>query len=142
MDELFARCVSCISDSTSSSNDRLIVSGDFVEVFVVSGANVKVSPCNIPIARARCQNPAYRLTRSVGLPLKHWLHLLLAFYSHLTLYIDKEGNRHPEYLWIDRTGFKGESRVEEAEIDTVLRLISSTPEELERALQVRLGRMG
>lgn len=65
MDELFARRVSCISDSTSSFNDRLIVNGDFVEVFVVSGENCKVSPRNIPIAWAQCQNPAYKLIRQI-----------------------------------------------------------------------------
>lgn len=73
---------------------------------------------------------------AVGLPLKHWLYLLIVFYTHLTQYIDQTGVRHPEYLWIDRARFKGESRVEQAEIDTILRLISSTPEELKRTLQV------
>ena len=62
MDELFPRRVSLHIGLYELFYDRPIVNGDFVEVFVVSGANFKVSPSNIPIARARCQNQAYRLT--------------------------------------------------------------------------------
>jgi hypothetical protein len=74
--------------------------------------------------------------RNVGIPLRHWLYLLITFYSYLTQYIGQDGERHPEYLVIDRTRFRGQSRVEQAEIDTVLRLVSSTPQDLKQTLQI------
>lgn len=74
-------------------------------------------------------------SRIVGVRLRHWLYLLIAFYSYLMHYIDQDGKRHPEFLAIDRTRFKGETRIEQTEIDRVLRLISSTPQDLKQAFQ-------
>ena len=102
-------------------------------------SDILKNPSVLDRIRKECEDFDFEktFTETVGLPLKHWLHLLLAFYSYLTFYIDQAGNRHPENLCIDRTRFKGESRVAQAEIDKVLGLISSTPEELKQALQVR-----
>jgi hypothetical protein len=74
-------------------------------------------------------------TKIVGIPLRHWLYLLIAFYSYLSHYIDQDGARHPECMVIDRVNFKGQSRLDQKEIDTVMGLISSTPQDLNRALR-------
>jgi hypothetical protein len=74
-------------------------------------------------------------SRIVGIPLTHWLYLLIAFYTYLMHYIGIDGERRPEYLVIERTRFKGQSQVKQAEIDAVLKLISSTPQDLKQALQ-------
>jgi hypothetical protein len=87
---------------------------------------------------AECQGFDFEkaFAQAVGLPLKHWVLLLVAFYVHLAQYVDQNGDRHPENLLIERTRFKGESKIPQSEIDVVLGLISSTPEALTAALKV------
>jgi hypothetical protein len=68
--------------------------------------------------------------RIVGIGLDHWLYLLVAFYAYLLHYIDQDGNRHRDHLIIDRIRFKGESQVDQTEIDLLLKHISATPQEL------------
>lgn len=74
-------------------------------------------------------------SRIVGVPLKHWLYLLIAFYTYLMHYLGKDNDRHPEHLSFEGKRFTDKSRIEHREVDVVLRLISSTPHDLKQALQ-------
>jgi len=78
---------------------------------------------------------AEEFSRIAGLPLSHWLFLVFGFYAYLSHYLTPDGTRHPEFLAIDRTKFRGESRITEFDFGAVLRTLSIQVEELEAMLE-------
>jgi len=73
--------------------------------------------------------------RSVGVPLPHWLLLLLAFYSYLFHYRGQDGSMHPEFLAIGRLQFGKDSTIPQRELDATLRILSTTLDELRQELR-------
>lgn len=73
--------------------------------------------------------------RTTGVSLSHWVFLLLAFYAYLSHYTGPDGIRHPEYLAIDPVYFGKGTPIPQAELEAVLRSVSSTKDEMRAALK-------
>jgi hypothetical protein len=67
---------------------------------------------------------AQEFSRVVGMSLSHWLFLLFAFYAYLSNYLHSDGTRHHEFLAIDRTKFRGESKITLTDLDVALKTLS------------------
>lgn len=67
---------------------------------------------------------AQEFLRVVGMPLQHWLFLLFAFYAYLSNYLHGDGTRHHEFLVVDRTKFRGESKITPTDFDLALKTLS------------------
>jgi hypothetical protein len=65
---------------------------------------------------------AQEFSRVVGIPLRHWLFLLFAFYAYLSNYLHGDGTRHHEFLVVDRTKFRGESKITPTDFDLAPKL--------------------
>jgi hypothetical protein len=103
------------------------------------------SPCVLHRIAAECEG--FDLERAfqeiVGMPLKHWLYLLVALYTYFHQYVDPDtSSRRPEHLFIDRLTFKGESAIDQRELDRVFDLISSTPDALVKMFDAHSGTDG
>jgi hypothetical protein len=64
--------------------------------------------------------------RIVGMSVSHWLFLLFGFCSYLMAYIGQDGSRNLEYLAIDPTKYRGESKITPQELDIVLSTVSAS----------------
>jgi hypothetical protein len=67
---------------------------------------------------------ARELSRIVGISLSNWLFLLFALYAYLNHYVDEDGTRHHEFVAIDRTKFRGESKITQADLDAAFKTLA------------------
>lgn len=67
---------------------------------------------------------AREFSRIIGISVEHWLFQVFGFYACLSHYVTPDGIRYPEFVVIDRTTFRGDSKITEFDFGVMLRTLS------------------